>query len=265
MNKLFNTTAQMTIAGTREFNAPPFAIEFEQSFEIGKPSSTTAKLYNPAPDTIKACEAIRKGRSFTYPTVSIDAGYVESQGTCVLGEIIEYKVSQSGPDKVLEMKISDKTSRWANALINKTWRNTKASVILSEMLSSVGIDAGAAEFGQDKLYKTLSVRYLKNGIKKIARDTNSEFYFDNGVFTMVPQSPRQKKVISLAYDSGLIERPEKTKIGVKFNTLFMYQIVINSYVQITTDTINGIFRVRRGKKTFSTIGSSQCEFEGVEI
>ena len=76
-------------AGGREFYYPPFSISFTQDVKINTLSQTELKLYNPSPDTIKIFEAIKKGNSYTYPRVTIEAGYEDENGTCVLGEAFE--------------------------------------------------------------------------------------------------------------------------------------------------------------------------------
>jgi len=264
MNALFNAVADLNING-REFSGPPFSIEFEQTLENNKPASAIVRLYNPALDTIKAAEATKQGRSFVYPVMTIDAGYEENRGTCIVGEITDYKVKLSGADKILEMKVADKTTKWSNAIINKTWSNTTASTILRSMLSEVGINAGTIELGNDFIYKRLTVSYLKQGIKKVIRDTDSIYFFNNGVFTVEPSTPGQKKAVLLTYKTGLIEKPEKIQKGLKFKTLFMCQLVTGSVVHIQTEGIDKTFKIRKGKKKFSTFGNNECEFEGVEI
>ena len=220
MAKLYNRIAQLNING-RQFNYPPFSISFDQTVAIGVPSSATVRLYNPSPDTIKAAEGIKEGSSYRYPRIIVDAGYVENYGTCILGEISDYKVKTSGPDKILEMKISDKTKDWANAIINKTWVNTKSSVIIKAMLSQVGIELASISLGSDKLYSQLTVSFLREGLNKIVKDTQSEYNFINGIIEINPKEPSVKKVIQLTYKNGLIEKPEKTQGGIKFKTLFM--------------------------------------------
>jgi len=264
MSRLYNRVAQLNVNG-REFNYPPFSIEFEQNVAVGSLSSATVKLYNPAPDTIKAAEGIKEGRSFTYPYLTVDAGYSDNFGTCIIGEISDYKVSQSGADKILEMKVSDKTKDWANALINKTWKNTRANVIIRSMLATIDIDIGDINLGDNKLYTNLSVMYLRDGLKKIMKDTLSEYNFNSGVIEINPKTPTLKKVIQLTYTSGLIGKPEKTQSGLKFKTLFMYQLNSGSIVNIVTNTINKNFKIKKGVKKFSTFGDSYCEWEAVEI
>jgi hypothetical protein len=264
MAKLYNRIAQLNING-RQFDYPPFSIAFDQTVAIGVPSSTSVRLYNPAPDTIKAAEAIKQGSSYEYPRIVIEAGYVENYGTCVLGEISDYKVKTSGPDKILEMKISDKTKDWANAIINKTWVNTRASVIIGSMLEQVGIELSSIGLGTDKLYNKLTVSYLREGLNKIVKDTNSEYNFINGIIEINPKVPSLKKVIKLSYKNGLIGKPEKTQGGIKFKTLFLYQLNSGSFVNISITDINNNFKIKKGKKKFSTFGKAECEFEAIEV
>ena len=154
MSDLYKRIASVKI-GNRVFTFPPFSVEFDQTIKIGVPTTTTLKLYNPASDTIRACEATGAGLAKKYPQVTIDAGYEEEHGTCVIGSVYKYEVKKQGADRVLECSISDQTMNWQNAIINKTWKRTSGSVILKDMLASLGITASVS-LGTDKTYVTFT-------------------------------------------------------------------------------------------------------------
>lgn len=261
---LYNRIANINIGG-RVFTYPPFSVEFDQSFEIGRITTSTVKLYNPSPDTVKVSEAKKSGTTYTFPKITVNAGYVDSNGTCIVGEISKYKVTTSGPDRILELTVNDATETWANAIINKSWSNTKASVILKDILATVNVSSTAIELENDLTFKKLTVWTFRDGLQKITQATGSEYYFINGVLTIGKKTPKQKTVFNLTPQSGLISRPEKIQGGIKFKTLFFYQIGPGTVVKIVSAEYDKSFKVVRGKKRFSTFGDANCEFEAVEV
>jgi len=264
-NALFNRYAELNVGG-RLFTAPPFSIEFEQTLKIGRLTQTKAKLYNPAPDTIKLAEPKISGRTKTFTEVIINAGYDDDYGTAVLGLIHDYKVINKGPDVILQMTIGDATNKWINTLVSKSWKKTFASSILNEILSDVGITAEII-LGSDKQYRTFSARTLKGAINKISKDTDSQYYFKNGIFKIEPKTPAtDRQVLFISPTSGLLNKLEKTKGGWKFKTLFFYKLQMGDIIQIEDkNTPASTVRLIKGKKKFSSFGKANCEFEAIQL
>jgi len=259
---LYNRTGSANI-GNRLFTFPPFDFEFDQTLKIGKVSSTNLKLYNPSPDTIKVCEKKGRGASTQYPIAIIEAGYEQESGTCVIGEVFDYKVNRKNVDNILEIKISDQTLKWQSSLINKTYRKMTASNILTTILTQVGITANIV-LGIDKFYNTFTATTLKSSLKKIVSDTNSEFFFKNGTLKVQPKTFASKRVLLLTPQTGLLETPQKTQRGYKFKTLFFFQMNVGDYVKLTTNSIDAVLKITSGKKKFSTFGKAACEWEAVQ-
>lgn len=265
MSQLFNRICDLTLA-SKKFSYPPFSIEFEQTFSAGSISATIAKLYNPNSDTIKMAEPKKSGKTFTFPTCIINAGYKEDSGTCVYGEVIAFTVSKSGTERILELKISDASQKYACSQIMKTFENMKASQILSKILTDVGIDYKSQELGSDITYPKITLTTLKSALDRISRDTQSDYFFKNGVFEIKPKTYNKKKeVYLLSPQTGLIGSVEKNKTGIKFKTLFLYKIQPLEIVKIETRDYNGYFKITKGKKVFSTFSEGVSEFEAVAI
>jgi len=264
-NALYERFAQINVGG-RLFESPPFSLEFTQTLKIGRLTQTKAKLYNPAPDTIKLAEPKKIGRRRQFTEVIIDAGYIDDWGTAALGLIHDYKVVKRGPDTILEMSIGDATNKWNNNLINKTWKNTYANIIVNEMLSSAGI-VGEVQLGESKLYRTFTARLFRTAIQKIVKDTDSQWYFKNGIFKIEPKdAPRERQVLFISPDSGLLDKIEKNKKGFKFKTLFFYKLNAGDILQIEDkNTPVSTVKIYKGKKVFSSFGRAHCIFEAREI
>jgi len=262
---LFYKKASVNIAGT-VFTYPPFSIEFSQTLKIGKISTAKVKLYNPAPATIKLAESTKSGKTRLYSDIIVDAGYIEDSGTAVLGEIMDYSVLRKGQDIILEMSVSDKTSKWANAQIGEMWRNTRASTIIFEMMSRVGITS-EIQLGEDKNYSKFVATKFREALKKIVKDTDSQFYFKNGILKIEPKTTAQDRtVLFISPETGLLGKIEKNTKGFQFKTLFFYKIQIGDIIKIQDKNVpSALVKIIEGKKNFATYRNSYCAFKAVEI
>lgn len=263
---IWDRYATLNIEG-RFFAAPPFSIEFEQTLEIGKPTQTKAKFYNPAPGTIKKVEPKITGKIKTYTEAIIEAGYSGNYGTAVIGQIHDYEVEQDGCDVILNMTIGDITEEFNNRLICKPWKNVKASTILKDIMSSHTTIKSKINLGTDINYRTFVTRNFKEALKKITADTKSQFYFSNGILIIEPKTAVNKKeVMYISPESGLIGRIAKNKDGYKFKTLFFYQIQLGDIVMIKdSKTEKTAVKIAKGKKSFSSFGDADCEWEAVAV
>ncbi len=262
---LFDRQASVNVGG-RKFDYPPFSIEFDQTLKIGKLTTTKAKLYNPAPDTIKKAEGKKQGKTILYPAIQIDAGYSGDIGTCVLGEIMDYKVRKTGPDIILEMTIGDKTNDWANANIMKSYKNMSASKIVNDLMDTVGA-TGDINLGDDKNYKKFTGKSFREAIKNISKDTDSNFMFQDDKLKMEPSTPtKNRQVLYISPESGLVGKIEKTTKGFEFKTLFFHKLQMGDIVQIEdSNTPKATVKLTEGKKKFSTFGKAECRFKAIEI
>jgi hypothetical protein len=264
-NALFNRVATVNLSG-RLFSHPPFSIEFDQTLKIGKIGTAKVRLYNPAPDTIKASHSKKVGRTREYPNISVEAGYDTDSGTTILGEIMDHKVIRKGPDQILEMQVGDKTKDWANALIGKSYVNQSASKIITDMLATVGI-IGDVTLGNDKTYKSFVGKTFKQALKNIVKDTDSILYFRNGQLKIEPSTPtKDRQVLFISPTSGLIGNIGKNKKGFEFKTLFFHKLTMGDIVQIEDSrTPKATVKLVEGKKKFSTFGKAECSWKAVEI
>ena len=263
-NALFDKVASVNIRG-KLFQYPPFSIEFTQMLKIDKMTTNKIRLYNPAPDTIKLAVSKKKGKTRLYPQIIVDAGYINDYGTAIRGEILDYSVGSKGQDTILEMSVSDITSKWANALINESWKNTKISTIISEMLATVGL-VGEVTLGKDKRKRSFTATTFRESIKKLAKASQSKLYFKNGVFKIEPDTPdKNRTVLFISPQTGLLSDIKKTAAGFKIKTLFFHSLQMGDIIQIKDkNTPTSTVRIVKGKKVFSTFKKSFCEFEVTE-
>lgn len=255
---LYMRVCDMNIGG-RVLTYPPMTLEFESDFSDRTPSQTKVKVYNPAPETVSACE--KNGR--TFPLITITAGYQEDFGTCAVGEIIKFE-EKRGRDHILELSVSDKTSLWAGALVNKSWSGRiSARDAATQILRDFGVTPTEIVFATEKSYEnglSFAGISLRGALERIARETGSRFRFSNGQASFLVETAGSGSAIVLGYDSGLLEA-SKTSSGFKVRSLFMYKIQGGGLVVISRGGENSNVRVRKGKHVFSSTGQAYTEFE----
>lgn len=274
MGRLFNRIARVTFtppAGGegRVFTSPPFSIEFDQKISVNAMTTTTLRLYNPNDDTIKITSPDISKKYLSGPRVMIDAGFDEFVGTCCTGDIIMRSIKRQGSDVLMELQIQDQTRVWANATISQTWVNQLASVILSDMCAAVGLNSKNIILGADKTIVKYSAKgTFQKYVVDLCAQTNSQYYFKNGVFYIYPKDPKKSVTVQyLAPGTGLLGIPEPCltsgKPGIKFQTLFLYNVNAGDYVQIDSKQFpKASVRIMTGTKKFSSFGKSLCDFEG---
>ena len=254
----FRRYCEMNIGG-RVLVYPPMKMEFEITFSDRGSSQAKAKLYNPAPDTVSACQ--KRGSSFA--KITIAAGYEADYGTCMTGDIIKHEV-KPGSDRVLEMTVSDKSSLWASTIINKSWSGIiSARDVATQIFKQVGIVPADMKFKTEKVYErgiAFSGVPFRTCMERIARDTGSRFLFKNGQAYFLHNAAGTGTAIVLGYSSGLLEAV-KTGSGYKIKSLFLYKISGGSLVQLVTNDTMVNLRAGKGKHVFSTDGNAHSEFE----
>jgi hypothetical protein len=262
MPKLYKRVATVTIGG-RQFESPPFHLEFSQKIMSGVTNITELKLFNPNQETQNVAAGKTVNLVYYGPQVSISAGYEEDSGMCCLGQASGFEIKREHSDVVLTMKISDATAIWRNTAINKSYRNQMASFIIRDMISISGLNAGSIVLGQDKLMQPAFVaKRLADALTNLCWFTKSDLIFYNGLISVTPKKPTATvDTFLLSSSTGLVGIPEKTAQGIKFQTLFIYKLGPNSTVQLDSTNIKGRYSIFTGKKNFSTARNVESEWE----
>ena len=268
---LFKRYCEMNING-RVLAGPPFRLEFETEFSVKSSNQTTAMIYNPSDETVEACE--RKKSEF--PKIIIDAGYEADFGTCVAGEIIKFEV-KNGKDRILKLTITDKTSLWLNAKVNKSWKGSiDAKSVITQIFSEFGITPGKLDLGVEKIYSrgvSFTGMPLSSAMKKLEQDTKSDFFFKNGQAYFLKESGSVGTAFYLSPGTGLLsaekfedtQKSGKTAKGYNVRSLFLYQLGTGSLVELDGNQAQGLFKVISGKHKFSTRDNSMSEFRVMKV
>jgi len=250
------------IIGSLEITYPPFTLEFEIEASINVPAQAKATIYNPGDNIIGASQ--KKGNS--YPTIIINAGYEDYNGTCFTGEVIKYKIEKKFPDTVLELTLADKSSIWSYAIINKSWNSyITADQVANQIFKDFGLTP-EIQFGNNKAYEkgiSFSGVTLLAAMQRLAQDTNSSFSFVNGKPLFLSNQAKIGSAILLSYNSGLLEIVRTDK-GLSVRTLLIHSLQPGGLVEIATNELQGTYKITKSKQYFSHT-DAHCECEVIAI
>lgn len=264
---LFGKQAEIII-GKKTFPSPPFSMRFELSQTQGSFTKISADLYNPNDETIAASEHRKQGEKTIYTKVTIKAGYKDNFGIIGQGSIKKFDVLRDSTNRILKLDIQDNVE-WFNQILNKKFDNTKASVILEDI---VGDRPHSISLGVDKLIKHIVVKNIFKSIVQIAGDTNSRFFLRNGTMILEPRGFIPGRAFKIGYENGLVSVPERIdepeKIegkkkafhGFKIQTLFIYGLHLFRAVKIDTPTTEFEGVVTDAKLRFSTFENTKSEY-----
>jgi hypothetical protein len=268
MAEFFNRVAALNIDG-KIFrydlaNDERFQIEFNTEFDIAKLSnSATIKIYNVNDETIELARPKVNGKIKEFKLVTLEAGYKNNFGIVLAGEIYDSKVTKNGIDRILELKAGGNLSKFGNFPINKTYNNKNTSYIVKDILQMSGFNSGGIIPQTEINYTSIVIKDLREGLKRLAKDSESELYIsNNAIYFKKPDASNE--VVNLNFTSGLLQEPEKTDLGYNVKCLFNYRILQGNKIIVKANK-DYTLKVTRGKHNFNVSGQSITEFEGVEV
>jgi hypothetical protein len=216
-----------------------FFVEFDDNPE---PNVAEINLWNPSKETIAS---VKKGTR-----VVLNAGFVGDIGVLIAGTVGDYEVVYSVVDRMLKMYVGDGVDVW-NTRIKKTYKDANADAVCKDLLGLVGLSA-KVELAKNVTFPQLVFDCsIQDAIKRVAKATDSKFYIKNKQGFVVKKDFAEKSMFLLNKDSGLIGTPEKIlideKVGYRVNCLLEHRINVGSYVRLQSKSVNGDFRVIKGK------------------
>lgn len=241
-----------------------FQIEFSIDFDIAKVSnSATIKIYNINDATIESVRPKINGKQKELKLVTLEAGYKDNHGIVLAGEIYDSKVEKNGVDKILELKCGGNLSKFGNYPVNKTFNNKSTSYIVQQLLLAAGFSGGSVTPEKEINYPSIVINDLRSGLKRLAKDSESQLYISNNAVYFTKASATNE-VVLLDFTSGLLQEPEKTDLGYSVKSLFNYKILQGNKILVKANK-DYTLKVVRGKHDFNVSGQSITTFEGSEV
>ncbi|WP_017863120.1 hypothetical protein, partial [Leptospira santarosai] len=156
-----------------------FAIEFDVEFD--KSNLTTISLYNVLNSTVEMCvPKTGKNKSDTVRSrAELSVGYGEDLSVIAKGEILQHIVKTSGPNRILEFKISDMVNTLFAFSVTMAFEKTLVSAALNQLFAKYGVSYFELRFSEDMLIEKISFsgESLDSVINQLAKRVKAHKYF----------------------------------------------------------------------------------------
>ena len=223
--------------GNVSINSDDLDLEFDVEFDDDtEANESEIILYNLSDTTI---QNIKKGEK-----VTLTAGYKEDTGIILSGFISHVKTVFDDLDKVTTVKVIDSVDRIERKIENLAYaKGSKASTILNDLLTKVGLPVAKFSIKRDYVYKDgLTVNAgLMETIKKQAQVC--------GVSTYISKGQIYVQAISEGEDVNFTIEVDTVK-GYEVTMLLQHRISTGSILNIKSKNVNGKYRVREGRHSY---------------
>lgn len=255
-NALFKRNIMMK-TGNVSINSNNLDLEFDVEFDDDtEANESEIILYNLSDTTI---QNIKKGEK-----VTLTAGYKEDTGIILSGFISHVKTVFDDLDKVTTVKVIDSVDRIERKIENLAYvKGSKASTILNDLLTKVGLPIAKFSTKRDFVYKdglTVDAGIMET-IKKQAQVCGVSAYINKGQIYVQSISEGDDTNFSLSVDTGLISLSEfeeeisaeeyKDAVkGYEVTMLLQHRVGTGSILNIRSKNVNGRYRVREGNHSY---------------
>ncbi|WP_081101243.1 phage protein [Leptospira santarosai] len=272
--KIESPDGKMKIFSHNPKEAIQFSIEFD--VEFSKSNLTTISLYNVLNSTVEMCvPKTGKNKSDTVRSrAELSVGYGEDLSVIAKGEILQHIVKTSGPNRILEFKISDMVNTLFAFSVTMTFEKTLVSAALNQLFAKYGVSYFELRFSEDMLIEKISFsgESLDSVINQLAKRVKAHKYFKLGKLIIEDddwaKEHKSTNIVLLDRTSGLMGTPSKTKAGWKVKSLLNPLIHRGEMVHLrfqdntTNSKIDSPFVVSKGQhRGGSMISDYFTEFE----
>jgi hypothetical protein len=265
MNELFNRVASLVV-GKNSLEGKRFS-GMRITFEIEKNSESTA---NPAKVSIyNLSHTSRAELEATDNVMILEAGYsglpetgTGTNLTSVLfsGDISKVITVRRGPDLITTLEAGDAEKKLRTTHIDQSFAEfASAAQVINTLANKFQLTIGSImDIGTDIFKSGLSLSGLvSDNLDLITKKMGLEWHVQDGeLHIMKPDKSTLETAVLLNKDTGLVGIPSKTEKGVEFTSLLNTQIRPGRAVQLQSELISGLFRVRRAKYQGDTAGGS---------
>ena len=263
--------AATLVIGHNTYSLENMDFSFEIPFEdTDEPPVATIKVTNLAAST-------RAGIKRNDPVI-LNAGSEGDIGCLLVGKVVGLTHKQSNVDWVSTFTVQPCADEILGSRINKTYaKNTKASVIIRDLLNIFGVEVAKCELSKDKVYprgrvcrgkmKQVLTEIIVNECKSrfIIRATGQIYItaangaINNGVVltsaTGLLRSDEEKVTIPLeTKENSQKKGKDREDDWISRSCILNYRIATAEQVKIQSKDLNGKFVVKEGKHSGSRTG-----------
>lgn len=230
-------------------------VEFEVPFDDDTESNEAEiTVYNLSDTTISS---LKKNE-----VITITAGYSDDTGVIFTGRISKVMTKWSGRDRVTEINAIDSYNLQERDVKSVSYaKGTKASYILKDLVSKLGLPIAVFKIKKDYSYKDGATvdGGLMASIKDYAAVCGVSAYINGGKIYVRHLSDGDDISFEINVDTGLIDSPEEfeeevtsndsTELvhGVTMKVLLEHRITTAAIVTLKSKNYSGEYRVRSGR------------------
>jgi len=248
-----------------------YAEGFRITFEVVKtntrePNTAKIQVYNLSQPTANQIDT-------RDDVVILQAGYGNVVEQLYVGDITKAGTVRVGVDRItsIECGTAAKATR-TGKLAESFSPGTPDKAIFAKAAEALGLPLGDIDGLSDdqEVNGFSSTGRISDLLDKVVGKTGASWSVQDGALTVCPKKPVQSTGLLLTPDSGLIQSPEKTDIGVKFRALLSPSVAPCRIVQIQSENVTGFFRVLKVTHRGDTRGGgssfvTEAEAESISI
>lgn len=255
MSQFFGRIVEVNCAG-RSLSSKNYRIEFRIEFDDDPtPNTNEIKIYNLADSTINSFKKNSR--------ITVNAGYESDNGVILSGYVTKVLTNREGVDHFTTISVIDSQSLSSTKTVNKSYKKgVKASFILKDLSSALGIKLSALKLPTDKTYaKGHSVNgNIVEAMKSIVKDSGASFYINKGNLYIRSIKEGDATNFVLGNDTGLVGSPEpfeeetddnKGRKGYRVRSFLQYRMTTASIITLKSKYVNGRYRVRKGSHSWA--------------
>ncbi|MGY4689352.1 phage protein [Salibacterium sp. K-3] len=256
------------ILGRASLSSDDFDYEFDAELtDEPKKNHLEVTLYNLSHDRIN--------RIATGDPCIVNGGYEGDTGSVFVGVVYESSTEKNGVDRETTVKAVDGTDQRDDLKVNKTYKEgTRASQIITDLCSIVGLSIGALNLPEDKQYRQgkHEAGTILYRLRLLAEDCGAKFHIKKGMAYIRPPDEGDNVRFVFSPVRGLIGSPEpfveedddgNEVKGYNVKALLNHRVQADALITIKSKNVNGQYRVRKVTHTWSS-DEAISEMEVVE-
>lgn len=183
--------------------------------------------------------------------ISLEAGYKDTSSLIFIGNIERVVHEKDGPDIISKLECKDGGNRYRNARIERSYGpGVRSNFVIADMAAEFGLRLGQfVDIPATQYAQGLSVSGLiRDELTNVTRKSGLEWSVQDETLQIIPKGKSTNDgIVLLNFESGLINRPTKTKKGVNFTSLLQPELRPGKAVKIESDSqeIDGMYKLKK--------------------
>jgi hypothetical protein len=197
--------------------------------------------------------------------VIVNAGYVGTMDQLFQGNVRKFTTKKNGPDIITKIEAADGANGFEKGRLDKSYvGGTKVFQIVQDITKAMGLSlAPTAEAVLDKMNNSSFLNgYAASGDARelmisLMKKLKLEWSIQDNLIQIIPQGGiTSQTAVVLSPETGLVDSPSNTERGIFAKSLLQPKLAPGKPVRISSESVNGDFRIYKVKHEGDTRGSN---------